>query len=368
MKRFAIPAVILLTVLLVLTVPVLAEADWRDAEEALEEAPRFSFDRRFSEIVDDLTNRRFTLDGQALWRQITEELAENIREQVPILGELLAVAVILSVTERMKLVSGRCEFAVLLGGRLLTVTCLMTPVLTLVREAKESMNAISSFSSALMPPLLTTMALCGAEGSVRTLSPIVPLLSSVMTSIIVDAVFPLLLAFGSLGAVNALWPEGRLHRLAAFFESAGIWLLGILFTLFAAVISVGGMAAGVSDGISLRGIRYALSSSVPVIGGSISESFSMMLTGAYALKSAAGIAGILAVAAILLRPILRLAAWQLALKGLDGVAAPFAESFISEILNTVCRFLRLVTTALLGVSVLWFIFLGILAGAGGAAL
>lgn len=368
MKRFVVFAVIVLTALAILTVPVLAESDWREAEEALEEAPHISFGRRLSEIIDDLTNRRFTLDGQALWRQITETLLENIREQAPVLGELLAAAVILSVTEQMKLVSGRCEFAVLLGGRLLTVTCLLTPVLTLIREAKESMNAIASFSSALMPPLLTTMALCGAEGSVRTLSPIVPLLSSVMTSVIVDAVFPLLLAFGSLGAVSALWPEGKLHRLAAFFESAAIWLLGILFTLFAAVISVGGLAAGVSDGISLRGIRYALSSSVPVIGHSVSESFSMMLTGAYALKSAAGIAGILAVAAILLQPILRLTAFQLALKGLDGITAPFAENSVSAILNTVCRFLRLVTAALVGVSVLWFIFLGILAGAGGAAL
>ena len=169
----------------------------------------------------------------------------------------------------------------------------------------------------------------------------------------------------ALSLVDGTIGEGKLSGVTALLKSAATWVIGGLFTIFSGVITLQGLVSGVSDGISLRSIKYALSSSVPVIGGAVSESVAAVISGACALKGAAGIMGIIVIVTTVLSPTLNLLGYYAAIKCLSAVITPFCENKICDMIKNAAEYIKLAAITVFGVGVIWFVFLSALVCCGG---
>ena len=74
--------------------------------------------------------------------------------------------------------------------------------------------------------------------------------------------------------VSAINPSLDLGSLAESVKKLVIWVLGIVMTLFTGLLSIQSFAGAAADNLSARAVKFAASSFIPVIGGSVSEAYS----------------------------------------------------------------------------------------------
>ncbi len=342
--------------------------DTQALEESLSDTEYYNPYGSIAELIRAILENRLNIDGVNILDNILQILFSGVKAAIPTLASLLCITILLSVIENLKIISGKTEEIAMLGGRIIFCIILFTAFFGNIHNAKEGLNSISAFAQALMPIIITLLAACGAQGSASAMAPSMALLSSTLIGITVNILFPIIIAACAVSAVNSVLPGSKLSGVADMFKSIASWLMGGLFTVLSAVIAIQGMTAGASDGISIKSVKYAINSSVPIIGGSVSESLTMVLASGIYLKSAAGIGGIIIIAGILLLPVLNICGFILLLKCFNACVSPFSDSFITNCVKNVCDCLKLVVVALFGVGVLYFIYLGILIGAGSSLL
>lgn len=345
--------------LLFVSVSATEQIDTKPLEDILSEGEYYSFFGNVSEIIDGILNNDLKLQGGGILENILEILFLSIKKTLPSFTVMLGLSVLLSFIDKLNIINPNLENTAKLGGRILFTVTVISSITSLVASAKEGLNTVSSFSQALSPVLITLLASCGAQGSVTNLAPSSVLLSSVLIDIIVNIVFPLIILGCTVLSVDSLLPGNKLKGISDLLKSVVSWVTGIIFTVFAGVIAIQGAVASVTDGISMRGIKYAINTSVPIIGGAISESLSAVLFSGYLLKTAVGLMGIIIIAGILVIPLVSIFAYFVLLRCFCAVTQPFADPFTVEFLKNICEFIKLILIILLGVGILWFVFLGI---------
>lgn len=318
-----------------------------------------------AEIIDAILNNELSLDGETIFENLLKLIGEAVKNVLPYLSSLLAVAILLSIVEKLKIISPSCESAAIIGGKIIFSVLLVNSSMLYIESAKVSLQNISQFTQALLPIIVTFLMTLGASGTVTVLGPSQMLLSSVLINIGTNVIFPLIIVGFIAAAVNGILNDNKLRGIFDFIKSIVAWITGGIFTVFSAVIALQGVVSSVTDGISIKSIKYALSSSVPIIGSTISESFSTVLLSAFSIKSAAGIMGIIIILGIVLSPIINMWVYVMVLNCFGAVVEPFAGAFVTEQIRNVTDFLKLALIVLLGVSVLWFIYLGAIVSAGG---
>lgn len=108
--------------------------------------------------------------------------------------------------------------------------------------------------------------------------------SNVFLSLI-GCYFALSLSFSFNPAIN-------LNRFVNSVNRAVSVLLGFLASMFTGLLSVRNILAHSADSLSQRGVRFLLGSLVPVIGSSLSEAYSALLSSINLMKSSLGVVGI----------------------------------------------------------------------------
>lgn len=351
---------VLPVLILLLCIPVRAGADFSAADSAAGETPLGTP----TEIVKSILDNSLNLDGQSILKNICQILFSALKSSLPSLTGVFAAAVLLSVAKSSSFLGNASE-AALMGGRAVTAIILLSGAISVIKSAKASLETVDAFSGALMPVMCTLLASSGAQSASATLAPSSAMLSTLLIKILSNFVFPLITGAMALSLADGTIGEGKLSGVTALLKSAATWVIGGLFTIFSGVITLQGLVSGVSDGISLRSIKYALSSSVPVIGGAVSESVAAVISGACALKGAAGIMGIIVIVTTVLSPTLNLLGYYAAIKCLSAVITPFCENKICDMIKNAAEYIKLAAITVFGVGVIWFIFLSALVCCGG---
>ena len=112
------------------------------------------------------------------------------------------------------------------------------------------------------------------------------------------------------------------------------WLLGFVMFLLGLALSAQSVLVGRADSLGMKGVKYAVGSMIPTVGGAIAGTLSTVAAGVSVLRGVCGVSGMVLVALLLLpvlvellllRAALRLAATSAALLGCDGEARLLGE-------------------------------------------
>ncbi len=317
------------------------------------------------DIVNKILNNDFEIDGRNILEKLLSLLFDAVKKVLPHIFSLLSITIILSFSEKLKFINLKTENAMLIGGKIIFSVVLISSSTIFIYNARESLERISNFTNGLLPIVITLLATVGAQGTVTVLGPSQVLLSTVLIDVCVKIIFPIIIIGFITAVINGILSDNKLRGISELMKKLSTWIMGGVFALFSAIIALQGIVSGITDGLSIKSIKYALSSAVPVIGSSISESFSTVILSALSIKGAAGILGILIIIGIVIMPIINIWAYVIVLNVFSASVHPFAGDFICSQIECVTSFLKLAAIVLLGVTVLWFIFLGILISAGG---
>ncbi len=152
----------------------------------------------------------------------------------------------------------------------------------------------------------------------------------------------------------------KMEKFSKFFQSLFVWIIGIVFTIFIAFLTIQGLTVSNIDSISLKTAKYAIKSYVPILGSYLSDGVGLILASSVLIKNAIGATGLIVLIATVFLPIIKIIIIMLLLKLTSSIIESVCDNKISNFLFSVSKSLNMIIVSLLAVGFMFLISLSIL--------
>lgn len=310
--------VFLCLLLSVLVIPVsameLEPPEAPDSAEELMPAQTDSFARDLWEVV-----KKAVL-------LIEPEMESVARQCLSLITAVLAVSILQKLTNGKQ---GVVEFAAAIG----VGGILLQSANSLIHLGAETVTELSEYGKLLLPVMTAGLAAQGGITGSAALYTGTVVFDTVLSSMVSKWLVPMIYIFLALSIAAAATGEDSLNKIRDFIKWAASWTLKILLYIFTGYMSITGVVSGTADAAALKATKLTISGMVPVVGSILSDASEAVLIGAGTLRTAAGVYGLLAFAAIWISPFLRIGMQYLLLKATGAVCAGFGIKNVSTLIG-----------------------------------
>ena len=203
--------------------------------------------------------------------------------------------------------------------------------------------------------MLTT----GAITSAGMIQPILLLLINFIGNAISNFILPVVLISNSLNIISQISDEIKISKIPKFLNSATIWVLGIIMTLFVTVLSLEGSLTQTVDGVTAKTTKAAVSTVRPVVGKILGDATDAVIGCAGILKNAVGFVGVIVILGICLSPIIKLTILTITYYLASALCQPIADAKIVNLLESVADTFKTLLAIIFCVTVLLIVGLTI---------
>lgn len=210
---------------------------------------------------------------------------------------------------------------------------LLVPLSALLQQAQETVDSVVVFMGSYVPVYAGVLAVSGSVTGAVSYQTILLTVIQLMTWLLRGAVLPLLLLSLGLGCAGAVTEGFPLQGISNGIHKTILWILGLLSTVFAGLLSLQQMVTAAGDTLSGRAVKFSLASFVPVVGGLVSEAYSTVVGCAGLLRSTVGAFGVVATVLVVAPPLVSCICWNLCLQ----LAATGAGLFRLAPLEVLCK-------------------------------
>lgn len=229
-----------------------------------------------------------------------------------------------------------------------------------ISYTKTAIETMTSFIIALLPLLLALIASSGGVASAAFFHPVTVFLMTTNGLFVQKLILPLLFLAALLSIVSTLSEHHKMSQLASLLRNWSIGLLGILMTVFLAVVSVQGASAAVADGITIRTAKFVTGNFVPVVGRMFTDAADTVISASLLLKNTLGIAGMGILVMIAIFPAMKVLVMAFMYKLAAGLLQPLGDGPVIACLDTIAKSMIFVFAALAIVSFMFFLCITIM--------
>ena len=311
----------------------------------------------FMDKLNDILSGEFKEGYNDILSAIFALILEDILAFIPLLCTIVAIVILGSFITGIKSsfgsksVSDVVHFVCFGVVIVITSTC----VIEVIGITADVLNSMKTQMEVIFPILLTLMTALGGTVSVGVFQPAIVLLSNGIMQVFSGVIVPLFTLTFVFTIVQNISSTIKLEKFTSFFNSAFKWIIGVVFTVFFAFLSIQGIVASTYDGISIRMAKYTVKSYVPIMGGYLSDGFDLILSSSVLIKNALGATGLFLMMLTVLAPIVKIAVLIFGFKLIAAVLEPIADSRISSFLHSVSKALTMLVACILGVAFMYFL-------------
>lgn len=311
--------------------------DFGEIEKFIDDISGFT-DEKLSvkDVVYKFVRGESVVEYQTVFKYVGSLLFAEVKSRLPALLSLLSVLLLCSLlgclnTERLGSGVGEIVHFVGYAAIVTTVTALCY---SLVSSALSAVDKVSSVVQAVFPALLALMVSTGATAQAALYSPTALFIDGFTTIFIKNFTFPCVLAMLALSVVSNITKTVKLKGFIDFLSGIMKWGIGLAATVFSLFLTVKGISGGLADGVTVRTLKYALNSSVPLVGGILSGGADVVVAAASLVRGALGLTTLVIVFGVVLMPVIKIAALTLALRVVNAVAQPFSSDRVYSFINS----------------------------------
>lgn len=271
--------------------------------------------------------------GDKLWHMFREAVtlaqpavAAGLKTCLCIVATVLLIGVLQNF-------GGKSKQFVNLAGVIAVGSILLGNANTMIEMGTETVQQISQYGKLLLPVMAAALASQGGTASAASFYGATVLFDTVLTSLISSVLIPMLYIYLILAVSGAALDDDFLRKLRDISKKTMTWLLKVILYVFTGYISVSGVISGTADQAAIKATKLTISGMVPVVGGILSDASETVLISAGLVKNAAGIYGVLALAAIVIVPFITLGAQYILLQITSLTCSAFSSKTLTEILN-----------------------------------
>lgn len=303
-----------------------------------------------SAISGKINNKKIML---SIWNLFGEEFTSCITT----IGSIIIIIVIHSVIKSISdgLENKSISQVTYYVQYILIVTMIMTNFSDILNMVKESIDNLVGFMNSLIPILITLMITTGSIASSNIVQPILLFMITFIGNFIKNIIIPIVLVSTALGIVSKISDRLQIDKLAKFFKSSVVWVLGIVLTFFVGVLSLEGTLSSSVDGLTAKTTKAAVSSFIPVVGKILGDAVDTVIGCSTILKNALGIIGTIIIIAICIKPIIKLVILMAMYYLASAVCQPIADGKIIKLLEQMGDTFKLLLAIMCSISVMLII-------------
>ena len=242
---------------------------------------------------------------------------------------------------------------------ILIITLIVSTFSNCISLVKNTIQNLVGFSNSLIPILMTLMLTTGAITSAGMIQPILLLLINFIGNAISNFILPVVLISTRLNIISQISDEIKISKIPKFLNSATIWVLGIIMTLFVTVLSLEGSLTQTVDGVTAKTTKAAVSTVIPVVGKILGDATDAVIGCAGILKNAVGFVGVIVILGICLSPIIKLTILTITYYLASALCQAIADEKIVNLLESVADTFKTLLAIIFCVTVLLIVGLTI---------
>ena len=289
---------------------------WAVLPEEVEDALSPDAQALLEQLDEDTADSGTLSKGVAkLWDNACRLLAAEFRSSLRVMVVLLGAVLLYGVAEGSFQAAEHplmANFVPLSFVLVITLTA-AGDVQTMMGAGTETMEQLDVLSTALLPSLAAAVAASGGIVSAGVRQVATVFFANLLMTLIHSVLLPLVYFYVAAAAADAMLPGRHLAGISTAIRKGTVWLLTGALALFTLYLTVSGAAAGFADTVTARLARGAVGV-LPVVGSILADAADAVLAGAGAVRNTVGVAGLLAVLAVCLLPLVRLGAQYLVYK------------------------------------------------------
>lgn len=262
------------------------------------------------------------IDIDALFTWAATKLKAQVDKLIPSLVSLTVSVLVWALTRQLTPRQGGkyAEFACAALSAMILLR-LYGAAFRLVAGAVERLMRLTD---ALVPVLVSMLALSGGTHTASLITPMGALISRLVALVVQKSALSLCSMSAALTAASAMGGL-RLGRLGKFVNTVNRWLIKTAVGVYLALMATGGLISGAYDGALLKGARYAADNLLPIIGGEVAGMMDSLAASVTLLRGGAGVTAAAALLAVCFAPMMHCAALSLYCRFLAAAAEPVGE-------------------------------------------
>jgi stage III sporulation protein AE len=207
----------------------------------------------------------------------------------------------------------------------------------------------------MSPIIITLMVASGGKVSAGVYRPAVAFLSNGVIEICAKILLPIVGITLIINLISNFSSVIKLNKFSDFTSSIIKWVLGIIITVFSIFMTIQGITSATFDGISIRATKYAISNSIPLVGGFIKDGFDLIVAGNVLIKNTLGIVVVFALVYTILSPVFLILSFSLMLKLVSGITEPISDGRISNFCTSISKSISFLLSIILMVGFMIFV-------------
>jgi stage III sporulation protein AE len=297
-----------------------------------------------------------------LWRFLWREIYINLN----LLGKLLFLAVVAALLKNLEKAFANESIAALTQAvvYLALIVMAMQSFSVAVSLGRQTVEGMVELIMAMIPLLLALLASLGNLASAAIFRPMIIFAVNFFSTLIRNFVFPMIYLTTILSIANHFSPRITVSKLADLFKNVSVWTMGLSMTIFTGLLAIHGVASSVGDAVTIRTAKFMTGAFLPVVGGMLTDAVETVASATLILKNTVHVAGVVILFYMVAFPLLKILALVFIYKLAAALIQPLGETNLCESLNTMGNCLALVFAAVAIVSVVFYLGITIVAGAG----
>ena len=303
-----------------------------------------------SAIKGDIGNKNF-------FNGIFKLFGTEVRNTLKILASILIIIVIHSIFKTVSENLGNKGISQITYyvQYILIVTILMSNFTEIIAMTRTTIQNLVIFMNSLIPILITLMITTGSIVSANVVQPVLLFSISFIGNIISAVILPIVLVSTTLGIVSQISDKMQIGKLAKFFNSSVVWVLGIILTVFVGMLSLEGTLSSGVDGLTAKTTKAVVSNFIPVVGKVLGDSIDTVLGCASILKNAVGFIGVIVVMGICITPIIKLTVLSILYYLAAALCEPIADGKVIKLLEQMGSTFKILLAVTFAVAVMLII-------------
>ncbi len=275
-----------------------------------------------------------TLSLAGVLEYIKRLLFENAAAPLRLLAALCGVILLCGLS------SGLSDNADRLSGVFTTVGVLagsgmiVAAVSDVLNGTLQLLSAASIFITTFIPIFAGILSVMGRAATASAINTVTLAATQLFSQLAVNFLAPLSGAILGLSIAGAIHPQLELGRLGELVKKIVVWILGLIMTVFMSILSMQTFVANSADSVLIRTAKFAVSSGVPIVGGTISDAVATVHGSLSIIKSSVGTYGMAAAAAIVLPTLINVVCYRISLSAAETLSGIFGVKELSSLLKS----------------------------------
>lgn len=294
-------------------------------------------------------------------------ILSSITSPLAITGVILVTIIVCALCASMTDNSLQSNHSLNTIATLSVISVLILPINSILNSVVDTVFAITVFMGIFIP-IFAGILIAALKSSTATVySSVMFFTCEAITYSCKNYVLPFTNCFIALSVSSGISGSVRLDGIIRIVKKLAYIIIGVAMALFLAVLSIQGVVSSATDNIASKTAKFFISSFVPIIGPSISESLGSLKECISLLKSSVGIYAVIAILITILPLLISTVIYKLSLTLCADIAEMFFVDSIKNVLTALNQALSLILAVLLCVSIMFIFSITIMSVAGGSS-